>query len=124
MRRGTKPAKAKVQAKLPVARKSRKDEGSRVRNLEKRLAESLKREAEALEQRTATAEILRVISASPTDTQPVFDIIAANAARLCAARDAQVLRVEGDVLRLVSAYGSPSMPRCGRLVGATLWVGR
>jgi signal transduction histidine kinase len=65
---------------------------------------------EALEQQTATSEILRVISSSPTDTQPVFDTIAANAARLCAARDAQVLRVEGDVLRLVSAYGSPSMP--------------
>jgi GAF domain-containing protein len=65
---------------------------------------------EALERQTATSEILRVISSSPTDTQPVFDIIAANAARLCAARDAQVLRVEGDVLRLVSAYGSPSMP--------------
>jgi two-component system NtrC family sensor kinase len=74
---------------------------------------------EALERQTATSEILRVISSSPTDTQPVFDIIAANAARLCTARDAQVLRVEGDVLRLVSAYGSPSMPRCGRLVGAT-----
>jgi two-component system, NtrC family, sensor kinase len=65
---------------------------------------------EALERQTATSEILRVISSSPTDTQPVFDIIAANAARLCAARDAQVLQVEGDVLRLVSAYGSPSMP--------------
>ena len=64
---------------------------------------------EALEQQTATSEILRVISRSPTDTQPVFDTIAANAARLCAARDAQVLRVDGDVLRLVSAYGSPSM---------------
>ena len=64
---------------------------------------------EALEQQTATSEILRVISSSPTDTQPVFDTIAANAARLCAARDAQVLRVDGDVLRLVSAYGSPSM---------------
>ncbi|HEU4370341.1 MAG TPA: GAF domain-containing protein [Methylomirabilota bacterium] len=65
---------------------------------------------EALERQTATSEILRVISSSPTDTQPVFDIIAANAARLCAARDAQVLRVEGGVLRLVSAHGSASMP--------------
>jgi GAF domain-containing protein len=49
-------------------------------------------------------------SSSPTDTQPVFDTIAANAARLCAARDAQVLRVEGEELGLVSAYGSPSIP--------------
>ena len=65
---------------------------------------------DALERQTVTGEILRVISSSPTDTQPVFDTIAANAARLCAARDAQVLRVEGDVLRLVAAYGSPSMP--------------
>jgi GAF domain-containing protein len=65
---------------------------------------------EALEQQTATSEILRVISSSPTNTQPVFDTIAANAARLCAARDAQVLRVGGEVLRLVSAHGSPSMP--------------
>ena len=65
---------------------------------------------EALERQTATSEILRVISSSPTNTQPVFDTIAENAARLCAARDAQVLRVEDDVLSLVSAYGSPSMP--------------
>jgi hypothetical protein len=78
-------------------------------------AERFRRElAETVEQQTATNDILRVISRSPTDTQPVFDIIAANAARLCAARDAQVLRVEGDVLRLVSAYGSPSTGVCSQ----------
>jgi two-component system, NtrC family, sensor kinase len=74
------------------------------------LTEANAQVSEALERQTATSDILRVISRSPTDTQPVFDTIAASAARLCVARDAQVLRVDGDVLRLVAAYGSPSMP--------------
>ncbi len=78
---------------------------------------------EALEQQTATSEILRVISSSPTDTQPVFDAIAANAAGLCGANDAQVLRVEGELLRLVAAFGSPSMPSVRQLTRGHL-VGR
>src|SRR5262245_13554513 len=60
---------------------------------------------EALEQQTATAEILRVISSSPTDVQPVFDTIAVNAARLCNSLDAVILRVDGAVLRRVASYG-------------------
>src|SRR5438445_85863 len=81
------------------------------------------RATEALEQQTATSEILRVISSSPTDTQPVFDAIAANAARLCSANDAQVLRVEGELLRLVAAFGAPSMPSVRQLTRGHL-VGR
>ncbi len=60
---------------------------------------------EALEQQTATSEILRVISSSPTDVQPVFDVIASSAARLCDAFDVIVLRVDGDHLRLVAHTG-------------------
>ena len=60
---------------------------------------------EALEQQTATSEILRVIASSPTDIQPVFDSIALSAARLCEAFDVMVLRVDGDVLRLVAHDG-------------------
>jgi two-component system, NtrC family, sensor kinase len=61
---------------------------------------------ESLEQQTATAEILRVISSSPTDLQPVLDAVAENAARLCGANDAQILRVEDEFLNLAASYGS------------------
>jgi GAF domain-containing protein len=60
----------------------------------------------ALEQQTATGEILRVIASSPTDVQPVFATIARSASRLCDAFDVIVLRVDGDVLRLVAQHGS------------------
>src|SRR4029434_8333017 len=59
---------------------------------------------EALEQQTATGEILRVISSSPTDVQPVFDNIGRSAVRLCEARFAAVYRYDGDVLDLASHY--------------------
>src|SRR4030095_2429683 len=60
---------------------------------------------EALEQQPATSKLLRVIASSPTDIQPVFDSIARSAARLCEAFDVMVLRVDGDVLRLVAHHG-------------------
>ena len=61
---------------------------------------------EALEQQTATSEILGVIASSPTDIQPVLNTVAANAARLCEASDAQIRLVEGDGTRLVASFGS------------------
>jgi signal transduction histidine kinase len=60
---------------------------------------------EALEQQTATSEILRVISSSPTDVQPVFDAIAQSASRLCGAFDASIFRVDGDRLAFVAHHG-------------------
>src|SRR5262245_1521838 len=55
---------------------------------------------EALEQQTATSEILRVISGSPTDIQPVFDTIARSAMRLCGGAFAVVVRYDGDLMHL------------------------
>jgi GAF domain-containing protein len=79
---------------------------------------------EALEQQTATSEILRVISTSPTDVQPVFAAVAASAARLCDAFDAAIHRVDGDALHLVAHHGpippDTVLPMEGTLAGRTV----
>ncbi len=66
---------------------------------------------ESLEQQTATSEILGVIARSPTDIQPVLDVVAANAARLCEASDAALWRTDGEKSWLVASHGSIPVPR-------------
>jgi signal transduction histidine kinase len=117
MGRRAKAPKGKAEAKRAPARKPPKDEGVRVRDLEKRLAESLEREnakdrtlTEALAQQTATAEILRVISRSQTNVQAVFDTIVANAVRLCRAHIGVVYQFDGELLHLVAHHNlTPEM---------------
>src|SRR5438477_2404661 len=60
---------------------------------------------EALEQQTAVAEILRVISSSPTDVRPVLDAIAERAARLCDASTASMYLIEGNLLHHLASKG-------------------
>ena len=66
---------------------------------------------ESLEQQTATSEILGVIASSPTDIQPVLDVVAENAARLCEASDAAIWRSDGDSFGLSRRNGSIPVPR-------------
>jgi GAF domain-containing protein len=88
--------------------------------------------SEALEQQTATSEILRVISQSPTDARPVFDMIAERSARLCESFDATIYRRDGDRLRLVGHYGPISvgpigefsLPIIGTVAGRAILEGR
>jgi signal transduction histidine kinase len=76
-----------------------------------RLFQELK---EALEQQTATSEILGVIASSPTDIQPVLNTVAESAARLCDASDALIHRVDGDKVERVAVYGTMPVPETQR----------
>jgi signal transduction histidine kinase/putative methionine-R-sulfoxide reductase with GAF domain len=95
MERGAKSAKAKVEARPTVTRKSRKVDGSTGRQLERRLAE-------ALEQHAAISEILRVISQSPTEVQPVLETISEAALKLCRASSAAVFTFDGELIHLAA----------------------
>ena len=67
---------------------------------------------EALEQQTATAEVLRVISDSPTDVQPVFDAIVRRSMQLCDSLFANLFRYDGEQLHFVASHDAiPDQPR-------------
>jgi len=62
--------------------------------------------AEALEQQTATTEILRAISASPSDPQPVFEAIVRHAVTLCGSLFANVFRYDGELIHYVASHNT------------------
>jgi len=91
--------------------------------LERKVEERTHELSEALEQQTATAEILRVISSSPTDIRPVLDAVVTSAARLLEVDHVQLLLVRGDQLEAAAAHGAfPAAPT--RPLSRTYVVGR
>ena len=64
---------------------------------------------ESLEQQTATSEVLRIISSSPGDLEPVFEAMLQNSVRICEAGFGQMFLCEGDNVRLVAAVGVPTV---------------
>ena len=91
-------------AKAPSARISNIDLQEQVAALTRELTEARDELTEALEYRTATGEVLNVISRSPTDVQPVFDMIAESAARLCEGQFCFVYRFDGQLLHFVAHH--------------------
>src|SRR5215472_15300286 len=103
MARRGKPKKAKAEAKPRTRTPSKED--TKVRDLEGRLAEALRLKTEALEQQAATAEILRLINASPADSAPVFEAILRSALRLARADYGAALVREGELLHAATTLG-------------------
>jgi GAF domain-containing protein len=123
----------KVKRRNPLTAEGRRGPTADLQNqLDQRthqLAEAQKRLAEALEQQAASSEVLRVISSSPGELEPVFQTMLENATRLCEAKFGTMYFREGDAFRAVAMHGAPPAYREARLhalvrPGPTTGIGR
>ncbi len=92
-----------AKARVGRARKTRADLEQQLRACRREIAHARERVAEATKQQTATSKMLRIISDSPL--QSVLDAVAEHAARLCDSNNAEIYRLENNLLRLVASYG-------------------
>src|SRR5215831_14616812 len=76
-----------------------------VADLQDELADARKHLAESLEQQTATAEVLRIIRASPSKLEQVLEVVVRSAARFCGANDVLIFELDGHELRAVAHWG-------------------
>src|SRR5215472_2256376 len=80
--------------------------GAPVPDRETEVARLTREREEALEQQRATAEVLKIISASPAELQPVLEVVVRSAARFCQANDATIYELDGQDLRIAAHWGT------------------
>jgi C4-dicarboxylate-specific signal transduction histidine kinase len=98
----------KAKTRVGRTRRRRADLERQLKACRREIAQARKHLVEAQEEQSATSEVLRMISTSPTEIQPVLDAVGEKAARLCGANNAVIFRLEGGLLRLVALYGEIS----------------
>ena len=104
---------AKTQRRKTGARKSRivrkavRSGSSSAARKETKVALLARERDEALEQQTATSEVLRVISSAPGELEHVFQAILANATRICNAKFGNLWLCEGNNFRIAATHGAP-----------------
>src|SRR6516225_8806987 len=101
-RASSKPTKARSRKAIPKRRNA-----TTVRAEESESARLPREHDEALEREKATAEVLRVISSSPGELEPVFQAMLANAVRICEAKAGNIYRWKDGTLRLVTTHNTP-----------------
>ncbi len=106
-----KPAKTRhrntTSPKRSTASKATRGASSSVAELQKQIERQARELNEVRERETATAEVLRVISSSPGELEPVFQAMLESATRICEAKFGVLYRSEGDALRAVALHGAP-----------------
>ena len=104
--RGLRSTRTKARTRVSRIREPRADLKQQLEACRRELAEAREHLVEALEQQTATSEVLQITSSSPGELEPVFQAMLAHATRLCEASYGAMWLKEGDRFRNAAFYGA------------------